>query len=45
MLADKDYKPTLMDWMLHIRTLGIRIRYTTNVLGTVKWQGNEITIG
>jgi hypothetical protein len=34
-----------MDWMLHIRTLGMRIRYTTNALGTVEWQGNEITIG
>ncbi|THZ33739.1 hypothetical protein D6C87_10725 [Aureobasidium pullulans] len=45
MLADKDHKPTPMDWMLHIRTLGMRIRYTTNAPGTVEWQGNEITIG
>jgi hypothetical protein len=45
MLADKDHKPMLMDWMLHIRTLGMRIRYTTNAPGTVEWQGNEITIG
>lgn len=44
-LADKDHKPTPMDWMLHIRTLGMRIRYTTNAPGTVEWQGNEITIG
>ncbi|THX19206.1 hypothetical protein D6D12_10754 [Aureobasidium pullulans] len=27
------------------RTLGMRIRYTTNAPGTVEWQGNEITIG
>ncbi|KAG9665746.1 hypothetical protein KCV03_g10303, partial [Aureobasidium melanogenum] len=45
MLADKDHKPTPMDWMLHIRTLGMRIRYTTNAPGSVEWQGNEITIG
>ncbi|KAG9511453.1 hypothetical protein KCV07_g10152, partial [Aureobasidium melanogenum] len=45
MLADKDHKPTPIDWMLHIRTLGMRIRYTTNAPGTVEWQGNEITIG
>jgi len=45
LLADISNKPNPMDWMMHIRTLGMRIRFTTNAPGSVDWQHDKITIG
>jgi hypothetical protein len=35
---------TPMDRLLHQRTYGIRIRYTTKAEGTVSWNGNQVLI-
>jgi hypothetical protein len=43
-IRDFGSRITPMDRLLHQRTYGMRIRYTTKAEGTVSWNGNQVLI-
>ena len=37
--------PSPMDWMLRLRTYGMKIRYDTNADGVIEWRGDKLLFG
>jgi hypothetical protein len=38
-------KPTPIDWLLRLRTYGIKVRFNTNADGVVEWVGDTLLYG